>query len=147
MELAGDIMLHDDVSAEALRRGAASGFGVSITRVAIRELGTSWPADADVVIQLWENLPGDWPSMYNLYVTDEQFDNIQKHLAAFAHALGVPILTGAPVEDPFIYELYLADGSSHEVEFFQNEDDGGFYDTPEVRDLIAQSTPPIALAS
>lgn len=145
MHIGPDIFVGASPSPVMLRTGIARAFGLPIERVAIRQEGEAWPA-ADLVIEIVDaHAPGDYPLQLIPWMPDPEA--MGKALARLARELGVPVLTASDSVDPRSNDLFLADGSLHEV-FVDQDEDGGIRNTASMRRLIADSyTAPLPLAS
>jgi len=141
MNLSGDIFIHDNITSDAIVAALAQSLRFSLAQVGVRRPGTPLPADVEAIVTPWiEDLPGDWPCDYWLVLPDRMLNRVNDVLGTLAVELGLPVMTGADTDDPFIMHLFLPDGSVHEVPFLQ-DDDGGFRDTPEIARLIGAATP------
>ncbi|MGI8404841.1 MAG: hypothetical protein ACR2OE_08795 [Thermomicrobiales bacterium] len=143
-EPTGDIFIHGVINPDTLRAATARAFGLLPNRVGVRAPETPWP-DAEVVAEVWTpDLRGDWPGQYIYWIPDADMNRLPAILASLARDLGVPVMTSGD-DDDVTMNLYLPDGSAHDVVVFQNEADSSFRDTPEMQRLIVAATPlPIA---
>lgn len=147
MDFPGDVYIRGHVQPESVRRALATSLGLPLAHVGIRRPGSPYPVDVEAIAAPWiEDLPGDWPCDYWLVMPEWSLDRVADVLGTLAVELGLPLMTGADAEDPFIMDLYLPDGSMHQVPFLQ-DDDGGFRDTPEITRLIASATAGITSAA
>jgi len=147
IHLAGDMFIHSVIDPDILRTATARAFGLLPGRVGVRAPETPWP-DAEVVAEVWTpDLRGDWPGQYILWVPSSDRGLLPTPLADLARNLGVAVMMPADADDEDLMDLYLPDGSTHEVRVPQDEDDYGFRDTPEMRDLIEHAARPVAIAS
>lgn len=88
-------------------------------------------------------MPGDFPSWYSIGVSDELAPNFNTAIDRLAALLQMPILTDGVDEETML--LHLPSGEGVLVKLLQDEDDA-FLMTPEMKRLIDQATPPVAIA-
>ena len=139
VKLATDILIRDDPNRDRLRLAVSRAFGVAPGFVTVTEATGDEPIPEDVMVLLLhqpEIMPGDFPTWYDLSVSEGLLDRIEPAISAVAHELGTIIVTDA--DDYFEMTLHLPDGTRHTVELYQGDDDA-FRITPEIRRLIDQA--------
>ena len=136
LTIATDILFHDDIEPDRLRRVSARAFHVAPEMVAVAEAAGHFPIpdDAKVILlhRSW-NMPGDFPIWYGLTVDDDLVEHVDRALNTVAHGLGTVALSDA--DDDRDMTIHLPDGSGHVVRLTQDDDDA-FRITPEMRQLI-----------
>lgn len=145
MNFTGDVFFRNAPDPTALRTVAARAYGVVPGLVMLRDMeaDTPYPGDVELVfLRLSPNVPGDYPVRYDIMLDDDRMDDLPTLLSTLAHDFGTLVLSSADDDNDLLMNLYLPDGSEHDV-LVDQDDDGGIRNTPEMRRLID----PVAVAS
>lgn len=135
-----DILIQNEPDRNRLRIAVSRGFGIDPGMVAVDDADGPRPIPSDAKVVLLRqpgNMPGDFPAWFSQVVEADLEPHVDAAWDDIAHALSVVILSEAADDDSTVH---LPNGSRM-VLFLPEEDEGGYRMTPELRRIIAESSP------